>query len=61
MVQVRNIHKNSRQVFTAYKKYFQNHYEFAVELMNEYSMIFSDIGLTLSNECTHKRLFPEKK
>ena len=55
MVSVRNIHKNSKQVFGTFKKYMQNHYEYAIDLMNEYSMIYSDISLTLSNELLLKR------
>jgi len=50
MVSVRNIHKNTRSIQTTYKKFRENHYENAIALLNEYSMILKDVQLNLTNE-----------
>jgi hypothetical protein len=55
MVSVRNIHKGCKSVQTTYKKYKENHYENAVAMLNEYSLILKDVALNLTNEFLQKK------
>ena len=50
MVSVRNIHKSSKTVKATYMKYRENHYENAVYMLNEYSLILKNVQLNLTNE-----------
>lgn len=61
MVSVRNIHKGSKSVQGTYHKYKENHYENAVFMLNEYSLILKDIKLQLTNEFYHKKEEQSKK
>lgn len=50
IVSVREIHKNSRSIQTSFKKYRENHYDNAIAILNEYSMILKNVELELTNE-----------
>ena len=55
MVSVKNVHRGSRSVQGTYKKYRENHYDNAIELLNEYSLILKHVRLDLTNEFIVKK------
>jgi DNA mismatch repair ATPase MutL len=55
IIQIRNIHKNNKNVQLSFRKNRESHYNFALTLMNDFSLILKDVTLILSNEFLKQR------